>query len=287
MVYENFSDYGEPMPLFKDSEHYDSKRWVQRQECVTERPIQRMLSEHECVLDYDNISLPQQQELLDWFDEIEFKYEAWMSSPTGLHIHFFTPLTGRDKKRSLVEIVGNKIDLKFSYKDKNDEIVYTIKHDIYPMHSNFIRAEYSIHPKKGCEKILLRAKIPRLFPFNELTPTVMQKVFEMSSTGAPMTISNSGLKGTKCRTCMNHILSNRFHDCRKRLMFTVASHFVAQKLPKSECVHLTWQWAKQQGGITYSEVYASVMSSSGRVGCNMRHKLLEEVGVDIGDCRWE
>lgn len=276
MVYENFSDYGEQMPLFKDSEQYDSKRWVQRQECVTERPIQRMLSEHECVLDYDNTSLPQQQELLDWLDEIEFKYEAWMSSPTGLHIHFFTPLTGRDKKMAMVSYVSQKIYEKFLM--MNDE---------NPMSQGFIRAEHSIHPKKRFEKILLRAKIPRLFPMNELTPTVMQKVFEMSSTGAPMSISNSGLKGNKCRTCMNYILSNKFSDCRKRLMFTVASHFVAQKLPKSECLHLTWQWAKQQGGITYSEVYASVNSSSGRVGCNMRHKLLEEAGVDIGDCKWE
>jgi hypothetical protein len=276
MVYENFSDYGEEMPLFKDSEHYDSKRWVKRQECETERPIQRMLSKHECVLDYDDITLPLQQQLLDWLDSIEFKYEAWMSSPTGLHIHFLTPMVGHEKKKAMVSYISQKI-----YE------LFNIANDDNPMSQGIIRAEHSIHPKKGCEKILLRAKIPRLFPMNELTPTVMQKVFEMSSRGAPTGISNSGLKGKKCRTCMNYILSNRFRDCRKRLMFTVASHFVAQKLPKSECLHLTWQWAKQQGGITYSEVYASVNSSNGRVGCHTRHKLLEEVGVDMSDCRWE
>ncbi len=88
------------------------------------------------------------------------------------------------------------------------------------------------------------------------------------------------------------ILDGVFSDGTKRLMFCVASHYVATlgKENRKEAVKATWEWVKRQesNSVSSGSVWASVHSSNGTVGCNLRHDLLEEQGIDIGDdCKWE
>lgn len=262
-------------PVFKDSLTYEGNCWRNAEECSV-YPIQRKLTTRECVFDFDNISASKMYEICIWMKESCFKFEAWLSSPTGLHIHFWSDIVTKDRKKILTELMSEKVFEKFG-----------VENDIGPMSHGFIRTEGSRHPRKGYEKILFMSNIGRVFPVNELDGLTKKKVADMGLTSNGKDTSNAGERQGKCRTCMKMILDGTFDDCRKRLMFTVASHYIATGQTKTEAVESTWTWAQRQGGIGKNEVVASVYSTSGKVGCYTRHNLLEEVGIGIEDCKWE
>lgn len=281
MVVKTIEGYGQEAPLFKNSKGYNSKDWTEWHDCSV-YPIQRKLTKNECFFDLDKVHVDLVEPILKWLDIIEFKYSAYQTSRDGdicgLHIHFFTPVETKYGKIALVQILGHKI-----------KELFNIENDIQPMKSGVTRTEYSMKGNKlNKMKILIRAKIDNVFPINELSPEMSKKVFDLASSLAQTRAPNVSTKGKKMRTCVRRILEGTFTDCRKRLMFCVASHYVSQKdLSKEEAIKLTWEWAKRQGGIEYKDVVASVNSSQGRVGCNLRHALLEEVGQPIYNCKWE
>ena len=262
-------------PKFKNYCSYIGKDWRKAADC-TVYPAQRRLTRRECVFDFDNISALQMLSICQWMKSSDFKFEAWMSSPKGIHVHFWTDITGLNRKKILTEVMSEKI-----------KELFKVENDIGPMSQNMIRTEGANHPTKGHKKILFMSNLSTLFPINDINSSVREKVQSLGLISAPNEVSNSGLSHGRCRTCMKTILDGTFTDCRKRLMFTVASHYIAVGLDKKEAAEKTWEWAKRQGGIHYNDVYASVHSSSGKVGCYTRHKLLEEVGIDATDCRWE
>jgi hypothetical protein len=311
-------------PSFKNSDSYIGRDWRNAEDCDT-YPIQRKLTAHECVFDYDNISASQMLAITSWMKGNDFKFEAWLTGPDGIHIHFWTDITGLNRKKILTEVMSEKIkeltgtwtmdkvrDI-FKVDDIENELfqmevvpeewiesisikvsqsfagrLFGVENDIGPMTNGMIRTEGAKHPRKGNQKILFMKNLSTLFPMNDINSSVRDKVSKLGLTSDANGMSNSGLSHGKCRTCMKLILDSTFTDCRKRLMFTVASHYVAVGLTKADAVDKTWTWAERQGGINKNEVWASVHSSSGKVGCFGRHKLLEEVGIDMeGKCKWE
>lgn len=267
---------GEPL-LYKHSATYEGSEWVEAGKCHTYYPIQRKLGARECVFDLDHVSRAAMVQIPKWLDAIDFKYQAWQTSADGMHIHFWTEVEGKERKKVLVEEMSKKFEERFG-----------VKNDLGPMGHGHIRTEGSVHPEKGTTKTLLSSNLRRLFFINDLTPSVREKVFKFEPSDPSKLISNAGERDGKCPTCMKYILGHRFADGKKRLMFCVASWYKGSGLDDKAAAKKTWEWCQSQGSfINYSKVWATIHSSNGTVGCRFRHSLLEEIGVDMEHCKWE
>lgn len=260
---------GDETILYKNSALYQSKDWRRLVQLDT-YPVQRKLCHNEIVLDYDSCPETMTNVLPRWLDANGLRFEAWSSSRNGLHIHLW--VTDADNKFWIAKDIARKVKQTLG-----------LTCDFGPMQGNIIRTEGSTHPKKKYVKVQVFSNLSRLFFLNDLRPSGGHKVFNSGSTGA----SKSKPRAGQIPTCIKYILGHKFNDGRKRLMFTVASWYVAQGLDKKTATEKTWKWAKEQGGISWQEVYASVNSTQGRVGCTTRHQILEEIGVDMSDCKWE
>jgi len=124
--------------------------------------------------------------------------------------------------------------------------------------------------------------VPTLDPLNTV-PDKLRKQLDI----APMTFGNSNSKliNGKMPKCMRYILSHQFSDGRQRMLFTIVSWYKANGYSDKDNVRFASEWARRQGlNIPTGKIWASVKSTNGSVGCNYRHGLLEEIGVDIGKC---
>lgn len=268
---------GEPL-LFKHSNNYESKDWVYVNKCCTFYPVQRKLGTKECVFDLDHVSPAAMKQIPLWLESIGFKFQAWKTSTDGMHIHFWTPIEGKFRKKTLVQELSKKI-----------EEMFNVKNDLGPMGHNHIRTEWSKHPRKGTVKVPLSGALSRLFFENDIDSTTREKVFKSEPSDPSKLKSNSGVRDGKCPTCIKYIMSHQFVDGRQRLMFVVASWFKSScNGDDKEATRLTWEWIKSQNiMIPYSKVWSTVKSSNGTVGCRYRHDLLEELGIDMSHCSWE
>jgi hypothetical protein len=254
--------------LYKNSLQYESSDWRTLDNLIIITPIQRKLFTSECVFDFDGISDTQLERIIGWLEFTGLKFSAWRSSETGVHIHYFTDVYGKEAKKQLVKHMSSKLEDKWG-----------VENDSGPMGHDCIRAEYSIHPIKNYQKRLVFSNITIVNPINIIPDEIKAKITNYT----PTEISGiSGVKDGKSPKCMRYILSNTFSDGRKRLLFTVVSWYKGSGLTDKEVYDASYKWAKSQNlSISGRMIWAFIYSSNGTVGCRYRHNLLEELGVDI------
>lgn len=258
--------------LYKNAEIYASSDWRKFRD-LDKYPVQRQLGELECVFDLDNVSEYHMIMIPQWLNDGGFKFNAWKSSETGMHIHFMTQIRGKENKKALVKLLAKKLEDKFG-----------VKNDLGPMGHNVIRMEYGVHPTKKTQKTLLFNNCGTLFPINEIDDAVLAQI-EMDR---PAVQANSGERGGKIPSCIKYILSHKFADGRERLTFTLISWFKGSGRTDTETHALVFDWCKKQNyNINSRLLWSKVKSCTPRVGCRYRHDLLQELGVDMEHCKWE
>ena len=260
--------------IVKDAEVYESSNWVPYTQCQTKYPIQRKLLPTECVMDFDKVTDIQVTLITNYLKSTGIKFNAWKSSNTGMHVHFFCNVTNKYEKIELVHIVSSRV-----------EELFGVKNDINPMRQEFIRCEYSYHPKKGTQKLPLYLGINPLFYVNsfphEIMSIVAKNVPKLDENGRPI-IKNLPKSLENPPKCVRYILSNRFTDGRKRLLFALAGWY-KNLIPDEEILKLLKEWAqKQDMNISDYKIRATIRSTNGTVGCRYRHLLLEELGHETG-----
>jgi hypothetical protein len=265
-----------PLPQFKNSLTYASADWRDFEALSVTWPVHRKLTVHECVFDLDHVSQAQMSAIPEWLKAQGLKFIAWKSGPEGMHIHFWTKFTGKEIKKALVNIMAKPIENMFG-----------VVNDALPMGHGHIRTEFAWHPTKGYQKILLMDTVSELFPFNDIPEHIKDKVKHVCE--LPITpTGKTGSKDGKMPTCIKYILSHQFADGRNRLLFVVVSWFKGSGLSDDEIYTRAHEWAKRQGGRLYPQfIWSTIRSSNGTVGCNYRHALLEELGVNMSQCKWE
>lgn len=257
-------------PEFKNSLDYASRDWRPYSELTVDYPIQRKLYSNECVLDLDKISKGLKMSICKWLDANGLKFTAWESSDEGLHIHFFCNYSSHEAKVEIVKRVGNNIYNHFN-----------VQNDINPMRQEFIRAEFSFKPMRKAQKRLFYHNRPILFAINFFFNV------PISAPNRPISnIKNSLDSQGRMPQCMRYILSHRFTDGRKRLLFVVASWYKANGY--EDVVGRSLDWARKQDlFIGKGTVESIVKSTNGQVGCSFRHQILEELGIDMSRCEYE
>lgn len=264
------------LPLFKNSRIYESNDWREFSSLTTDAPVQRKLTAHECVFDLDHVAPIHFETIPQFLTESAFKYIAWKSGPEGMHIHFWTNITGKEAKKKLTELMAQKL-----------EEIFGVKNDLGPMGHGHIRCEFSFHPKKDYQKVFLRANLSTLFPFNDINPNLLQKVLS-NDLKSPLKTGKVTAVNGKIPTCMKFILENHFSDGRERLLFSLISWNKASGMTDDENYKSALEWCnKQNYKAGHRALWAKVKSSGGKVGCTYRHSILEEIGCDIGECKWE
>jgi len=257
-------------PMYKDSLNYNSSKWCYIEECEIEFPIQRTLTKGECVLDYDNINNTAIDLLISFLDEINLKFTVWKTSKNGVHIHFWVDIQDENILIELVKYMGKIIENNIG-----------IKNDLQPMRQGFIRAEYSFHPVKKSQKIIIFSSIYQIDYINNV-PDKFKETYNY------LTKSDEDIKpisGGELTTCMKYILTHKFADGRKRLMFVIASWYKGDNRTNTEIYHIIKDWLKEQDKtIPENIIWATIYSNNGTVGCSYRHELLEELGVDMNNC---
>ncbi len=262
---------GAPIEV-KDATVYESSKWVPHTELTVPYPIQRKILKHECVLDFDNVTDLQVTMIVQYFQQSEMKFNAWRSSNTGLHIHFFANVYGKYQKIMLAKIVASRI-----------EELYGVKNDIQPMHHGFVRCEYSVHPQKNIQKVPVWCGINPLFPINTFPTEILQKINKnapkLDENGRPI-VENAPKSLENPPKCVRYILSNRFIDGRKRLLFVLTSWY-KNLLPDEEIFQILKDWARRQElSISDYKIRTTIKSTNGTAGCTYRHMVLEELGHD-------
>lgn len=264
------TDVDENIVLFKNAEHYVSVDWRPFKFLDVCHPIQRKLTTRECVFDFDGVTDTQVDFIITQLTQFGLKFNAWRSSSNGLHVHFWTDVRGKMAKKSLVRLFAQKL-----------ETILGIKNDLQPMMQEMIRSEWSIHPKKGVEMILIHDNIPRIDPINIIPDEIKKKVISNYDDG----ISGRGLTGSRkgeLPSCMRYIMSHKFTDGRKRLLFVVLSWFKGSGFSDGEVVDATYEWCVRQGlKVSKGHLRRILGSNTGSVGCRYRHELLETLGIDI------
>lgn len=266
-------DVTEGKVYYKDSETYNGL-WVEYNFLQVKHPSQRKLTKGECVLDFDNVTDSQCNMIIAWLDALRFKYTAWKSSKTGMHIHYWVDVRGKEPLKHIVKKMADKIEAQFG-----------ISVDTQPMNHGFIRCEFSYHPEKGEQKTLIKNTVNIIDPINP----VPQRIKESLPENEFITFTGGKTKEVdgKMPKCIRYILSHQFSDGRQRLLFVLASWYKANNKSHNEIVELCYEWAKRQDyAISRGKISAFVNSTGGKVGCKFRHELLEEIGVDIGKCEY-
>lgn len=262
--------------LYKNSATYDSYDWRLKKDCDCIFPIQRKLGRYECVFDLDGIDEMDMQFIPQWLDGIGFKFMAWQTSDSGMHIHFWTDMFGKEIKKEIVRQMVDKLEKKFG-----------VVNDIGPMGHGHIRAEYSIHPKKLTVKKLLKSNISPLFYKNELSLEMKQKVSKMASLG-PVFTPAAGVRDGKTPTCVRYMLSNTFSDGRERIIFALISWWKASGLTDDQIFKNVTEWCmKQHYQMSSAMIMSKIKCSKANVGCRYRHALLEELGHPVHKCEWK
>ena len=261
-------DIAEETILYKNSAQYESRDWLPLKMITVANPVQRKLLANECVFDFDNIDEEKANLICAWLKDAQLKFIAFMSSPTGLHVHFFCDIFKQDQKKTLVRIMSRKI-----------EELFNIKNDINPMNQQFIRSELSIHPKKNVTKRQIFCNINQIDYINFIPIELKNQLSEsMEYVGASVSGSDKGL----APKCIKFITSNSFADGRMRLIFVLASWYIGSKKSKQETFTLLKTWCKKQNyNVSSSKLWATIACSEGRVGCRYRHELLEDLGFDV------
>lgn len=264
------------LPLFKNSDSYESKDWRKWEEVTVSRPVQRKLTRRECVFDLDDVAPIHFEMIPHFLKETGLKFIAWKSGPTGMHIHFWTQVTGKEQKRQVVKYMSTKI-----------EELFGVKNDLKPMGHECIRTEGSIHPFKKYEKTFLTSNISTLFPINDLPDSLIEKVGEIDLSAGQITPNNHSIDGKK-PSCVKYILGHKFNDGRERMIFSLISWFKAEGLTPKEIFDNVYSWCKEQNyTISPRVIQSKIHSNSGKVGCAFRHEILEELGVDMSKCCYE
>lgn len=263
-------------PLFKNSLSYDSREWVTADKLTVKHPVQRKLTDRECVFDFDGVGDMHFEVIPALLTELGIKYIAWKSGPMGMHIHFWTQVVGDIEKKAVVKYLATKI-----------EEVYGIRNDLGPMGHGFIRAEYSFHPIRGYQKTLLRNTLTELNNINYLPAELLEKIDEIKGEFNQKRGKIAEIDG-KRPTCIKYILSHQFSDGRQRMLFILASWFKANGYTPEQNFKLCYNWCeKQKYNISNRKIWAFIHSTSGTVGCTHRHEVLEEIGVDMSKCQYE
>jgi hypothetical protein len=262
--------------MYNDSNVYEGQNWTTYEFCVHTFPVQRKLTKYECVFDLDDVSEWDIQMIPRWLNEIGFKFIAWQSGPSGLHIHFWTDVNGKEAKKEITRLMAKNIEEKFG-----------IKNDLGPMGHGHIRTEFSVHPIKGYQKTFLMSNISPLFPKNDLSIEMKKKVADRC-VSLPISSSNNAPRDGKTPKCVRYMLSNKFSDGRERIVFSLISWFKGSGLTDDEIFSKIFDWSQNQNYlISVGTIKSKIRSSSGRVGCNFRHQLLEELGHDVAECDWK
>jgi len=263
-------------PIFNNSTIYQEQKWLPLDCCDVEFPVQRKLTNFECVFDIDHVSEMDMIMIPRWLNDIGFKFIAWASGPEGLHIHFWTDIQGKEAKKNVTSIMAKNIEEKFG-----------VLNDLGPMGHGHIRAEFSMHPIKGYKKTFIMSNISPLFYKNELSTSMRKKVSELSSSDLILTTNSSEVNG-KSPKCIRYMLSHQFSDGRERIVFSLVSWWKDSGLTDDEIFDNTIDWCnKQNYTMSPSMIKAKIRSSGGKVGCRYRHNLLEEIGYDVGKCNWK
>jgi hypothetical protein len=256
--------------LYKDSMVYNSNKWKPLSECITSFPVHRKLTVYECILDLDNVAPTHFETIPQYLNETGLKFIAYKSSNSGMHIHFWCDVFGKNEKRMLVEHIASKL-----------EMIFGVKNDILPMGHGFIRAEYSFHPVKNTQKVPIYYNISELEYVNHIDNDLRSRI--NINTCSEQVVSTTGGDLT---TCMKYILSHSFVDGRDRLLFAIISWYKSDGKSAHDTVEIAWNWCKKQPNfvISKSALYAKYNSTSGTVGCKWRHAILNELGVDMSRC---
>jgi len=265
--FDELSDITGEELQFKNALVYDSSDWRAFKDLTVSLPVQRRLTAGECIFDLDGISTFKLNAIIAWFDDQGLIFSAWRSSETGAHIHFFTDIYGKERKKELVTYMSKRLEEKWG-----------ISTDIAPMGHGVIRAEFSYHPIKQTQKVLIFSNI-RAFRAINIIPSEIKAHLD-TVPDAPIK-GRSGEREGKAPKCIKLILNNSFNDGRKRLLFAVVSWFKGSGLSDDEIFEKSREWADRQGcDVSTRQIRATIASSSGLVGCRYRHALLEEMGFD-------
>jgi hypothetical protein len=250
-------------PLYLNSKDYQGKDWRPKHEC--RYYVNRKLCLKEIVADYDGIDIDIKQKIINWYKDSGFKFAAYSSSDSGLHIHFFTQLVNKYHKKQFLAYIQKKSGFKV---------------DDGPIMRGWIRAEDSIHPRKGCKKELIYSNLRPFFYTNELDDSIIQKV--ISQPTQELDISKIKPEKNKPRS-IKLMENNVFANGRKRIMFCLISWYVSQKKTNDEVYALITEWMSKQPNcyIPNSMIYGSIHSSKGAVRDSYRIKLLKELGFAI------
>jgi hypothetical protein len=276
-VHEFLTDTIEEDIEYKNSTIYESSDWRKFGALSVSQPVQRKLTAGECVFDLDGVTTMHKIMIPNYLKEIGMKFIAWESGPTGMHIHWWSDIVGKKAKKTLTKHMSAKIEEMFG-----------VKNDMGPMGHEVIRAEYSIHPTKGYQKKLLMVNLSPLFFLNDINPSLRQKVFDSSSTEGSMVGKVAERRDGSMPTCIKYILSHQFADGRERLLFSIVSWYKASGKSEQDTFVLCREWCSRQDyRVNTRMIWAKIKSSSGQVGCMWRHDILEELGVDMEECKWE
>lgn len=273
----DLKDIDHELPLFKNSTQYASSDWREFGDLTVVWPIQRKLTTHECVWDFDHVNEFEMKMINNWLAQVGFKFISWQSSPSGMHIHFWTKVHGKEQKKMLTEYLAEQLEKRFG-----------LKNDLGPMGHGHIRTEFSIHPRKGNVKEFLMSTVSPLFPFNDIPDEIYLKVTNFD----PKSVKIKGKVGEneegEIPSCMKYIIGHKFADGRERLTFALISWYKASGHTNDEIFDLVYEWCKRQDyRIMPWQLKGKIATSSGQVGCTYRHRILEELGVDMAKCHWE
>lgn len=260
-------------PLYKNSLQYECKDWREYEKLDVYPPVQRELCRNECVLDFDNVSAIDKQVICDYYKNAGLKFWAWESSESGLHIHFWVDIIGKQAKKKLVAELT-----------RGARETLGIACDIQPMSHGVIRAEHSASPKHGFIKREFMQNLPVLNPINNLSPQMKQLVMT-DEEAAKHAVGRVGAKNGKAPKCVKYMLSHQFTDGRVRILFALISFWKASKVNDIDILSNATAWCQtQKYYYPKGKLIACIKSSNGRVGCAYRHSLLEELGVCV-DCQ--
>lgn len=263
---------------YKNSLDYASKDWRQAHDIDVTLPVQRRLANNELVFDFDHITDDTANILCNFCEGADIKYFAWKSGPEGLHIHMWLNYSySLELRKRIVEVLSQNITA-FS----------GVQNDINPMRQGVIRAEWSVHPEKGYQKIPFRYNLNHLFYKNPVPSEILVKA-QAAQEEICTTSGRTGPRDGKVPTCMKYILSHMFADGRQRLLFAVTSWYKSQapELNRDAAISKIMAWAQKQGVHNLWQVPYMYDASEARCGCTYRHSVLEELGVDMPKCRWE
>jgi len=273
-INQEIEDISGERPLYKNSKSYNSADWRDYADLTEKYPVQRKLTSFECVFDLDHVSEMQITLIPKWLKETGLKFIAYKSGPEGLHIHFWSDVYGKLQKKALTTHMASKLEEMFG-----------VKNDLGPMGHGHIRCENSFHPKKGYQKEFLLSTVNIIDPINEISANIRRL---LPNVDLKPIQGKTGMRRGKSPKCIKYILSHQFSDGRERLLFVIASWYKANGVDDADNVDKCMEWARRNGKfMSRQKVWATVKSNTGTVGCTYRHALLEELGVDIGECSYE